>query len=232
MKRLSRRRLLEFAAITAAAPLVVRPTTLWAQSNEAQILVDRARIVVEQFLATPAKDDMHVYVQNAYGVMVLPDVLKGGLLIGAEYGTGVMLLRDLRTGTFGEPAFFTLAGGSFGLQIGGKSSDLLLTFMNDGAITKLLSSNFKIGTDVSATAGKLGAGIGAATTVHFGEDIYIFSREQGLYAGVSLDGSALKPKDDYDKIYYGQPVTATQILRDRSVSNAGSQQLRDALARF
>lgn len=227
---IERRHFLRLAA--GAAPLTLLPMTARAQSSDAQLLVDRARIVVEQFLADSGREDMHVYVQNAYGVMVLPDVLKGGIVIGAEYGNGVMMLRDLASGRFGDPAFFKLAGGSFGFQIGGKSSDLILTFMNNGAVQKLLSSSFKIGTDLSAAAGTVGAGKGAATTTHFGEDIYIFARDRGLYAGVSLDGSVISPNDGYTAAYYGQPLKAAQVLRDHAASNPGSQALRDALAKF
>jgi lipid-binding SYLF domain-containing protein len=171
-------------------------------------------------------------VQNAYGVLIFPDLLKAGFVLGAEYGNGVMLTRDIRSGTWGPPAFFTLVGGSLGLQIGGKISNVVFTVMNDGAIERILASQFKLGTDASVAAGPVGVGVGAAVTTQFGEDLYIFARGQGLFGGLSLDGTAILAKDEWNRIYYGQPVTPAAILRDRTATSSGAEQLRQALASF
>ncbi len=143
-----------------------------------------------------------------------------------------MLARDVRTGAWGEPAFFDLVGGSLGLQIGGKASDVIFTIMNDGAVGKILSSRFKLGTDASVAAGPVGAGVGAATTIQFGEDVYVFSKGKGLYGGLTLDGSVFLAKNEWNKAYYGSAVTPTQIIRDRAVSNPGAAGLQEALGRF
>jgi lipid-binding SYLF domain-containing protein len=222
----SRRRLLLAAALGAALAPAARA------EGEQQRLVDRARIVVEEFLADPNFQRMRVYVQNAYAVIVVPDLLKGGFFVGAEYGQGVLLARDIRSGAWSDPVFLDLYGGSIGLQFGGKASDVVITVMNQSALDKILSSNFKIGTDASVAAGPVGAGVGAATTVQFGEDLYVFSRGKGLYGGLSVEGTAILVKDDWNKAYYGQPVTAAAILKERSVTNTGSTALREALARF
>ncbi|BCX18518.1 MAG: hypothetical protein KatS3mg117_2200 [Geminicoccaceae bacterium] len=222
----SRRRLLLAAALGAALAPAARA------EGEQQRLVDRARIVVEEFLADPNFQRMRVYVQNAYAVIVVPDLLKGGFFVGAEYGQGVLLARDIRSGAWSDPVFLDLYGGSIGLQFGGKASDVVITVMNQSALDKILSSNFKIGTDASVAAGPVGAGVGAATTVQFGEDLYVFSRGKGLYGGLSVEGTAILVKDDWNKAYYGQPVTAAAILKERTVTNTGSTALREALARF
>ncbi|MCS6876805.1 MAG: lipid-binding SYLF domain-containing protein [Geminicoccaceae bacterium] len=200
--------------------------------SEQQRLVDRARIVVEEFLADPEFQRMRVYVQNAYAVIVVPDLLKAGFFLGAEYGKGVLLARDVRSGAWSDPIFVELYGGSIGLQFGGKASDVILTVMNRAALDKILTSNFKIGTDASVAAGPVGAGVGAATTLQFGEDLYVFSRGKGLYGGLSVEGTAIVVKGDWNNRYYGQSVTPAAVLDERRVTNTGSQALRDALARF
>ncbi len=225
MPALSRRLLLASAAI-------LLPASGARAEGEQQRLVDRARIVVDEFLADPNFQRMRVYVQNAFAVLIVPDLLKGGFVVGAEYGVGVLLARDVRSGAWSDPVFVDLYGGSIGLQLGGKASDVILTIMNAGALDKILSSRFKLGTDASVAAGPVGVGVGAATTVQFGEDLYIFSRSKGLYGGLSAEGSAVILKPDWIKAYYGQTVTAQAVLKERTVTNPGSAALRESLARF
>lgn len=216
----------------AAALAAALPAGSVRAEGEQQRLVDRARIVVEEFLADPNFQRMRVYVQNAFAVLIVPDLLKGGFVLGAEYGVGVLLARDIRSGAWSDPVFVDLYGGSIGLQLGGKTSDVIFTIMNASALQKLLTSNFKLGTDASVAAGPVGVGVGAATTVQFGEDIYVFSRSKGLYGGLSAEGSAVLLKPDWARAYYGQPVSAKAVLEERSVTNPGSAGLREALARF
>ena len=222
------RRMLVLSVATAAA----LPAEAWASAQQ-QRVVDKARIVAETFLDDPRFAKMRIYVQNAYGVLIFPDLLKGGFFIGAEHGTGVLLVRDVQSGSWSDPAFYELWSGSFGLQFGGQASDAVFTLMNQGAIQKLLTSRFKLGADASVAIGELGAGVGAATTVHFGEDVYAFARNKGLYGGLALDGTYVKPLDDWNASYYGQPFSAAQIVQQRAtMSSPGSEGLRGALARF
>jgi lipid-binding SYLF domain-containing protein len=219
--------------LSATACAVLAATAAPARADQEQLIVDRARIVVESFLADPKLAKMRVYVQNAYGVLVIPDLLKGGFFIGVEHGTGVLLGRDPQSGAWSEPAFFDLWGGSFGLQFGGQSSDAIFTLMNQGAIQKLLTSKFQLGADASVAVGELGAGVGAGTTVQFGEDVYAFARNMGLYGGLALDGTYAKPRNDLNAAYFGQLLTAEQIVRQRQApAMPGTQALREALTRF
>src|SRR5687767_1332766 len=167
---------------SAAAGLMALPAR--ARANEEQLVIDKARIVVESFLNDTTFAKMRVYVQNAYGVLIIPNLLKGGFFIGVEHGTGVLLGRDPQSGAWSEPAFFDLWGGSFGLQFGGQTSDAIFTLMNQGAIQKLLTARFQLGADASVAVGELGGGVGAGTTVQFGEDVYAFARNMGLYGGL------------------------------------------------
>lgn len=218
--------------LVAAAPLLTAPPAQ-AQTNDEQLVIDKARIVVESFLNDSDFARMRVYVQNAYGVLIIPDMLKGGFFIGVEHGTGVLLARDPQSGAWSEPAFFDIWGGSFGLQFGGQTSDAIFTLMNQGAIQKLLTARFQLGADASVAVGEVGAGIGAGTTVQFGEDVYAFARNMGIYGGLALDGTYAKPRDDLNRAYYGQPLSAQQIVARRTAPTmSGTQQLKDALAQF
>lgn len=231
MRRTTRRSFLHGAGIAAAA-MAGGATALHAQTNQPQLLVDQATSTVDAFLLDDNFQGMRVYVQNAFGVLIFPDLLKAGFVVGAEYGNGVMLTREIRSGAWGPPAFVMLVGGSLGLQIGGKISEVIFTVMNDGAVQRILSSRFKLGTDASIAAGPVGQGVGASVTTQFGEDIYTFIRGQGLFGGLSLDGSAILPKEEWNRTFYGQPVTPEAIIRERRVANSGAERLREALARF
>jgi lipid-binding SYLF domain-containing protein len=204
-----------------------------AAASDQQLVIDKARIVVETFLTDPDFAKMHVYVQNAYGALIIPDLLKGGFFVGVEHGTGVLLARDPQSGSWSQPAFFDLWGGSFGLQLGGQTSDAIFTLMNPGAIQKILSSRFQLGADASVAVGELGAGVGAGTTVQFGEDVYAFTRNMGLYGGLALDGTYVMPRDSWNQAFYGQPLTAEQIVQKNAAPEIlGTQALRESLARF
>lgn len=219
-------------SVAATAALAATPGFAQVSSDQ-QLVVDRARIVVESFLNDTDFAKMRVYVQNAYAVLVIPGLLKGGFFIGIEHGTGVLLARDPQSGVWGEPAFYDIWGGSFGLQFGGQTSDAIITIMNPGAVQKLLSSQFQLGAGASVAVGQLGAGVGAGTTVQFGEDVYAFARNQGLFGGLALDGSYVMPRNEWNQIYYGQPLTAEQIVSQRlAPANPGTQALRDALAKL
>lgn len=227
-----RRAFLTGSAALGAGLVLVPVRRVLAQGSDQQRLVDRARIVVEEFQADNRFASMRVYAQNAYAALIFPDLLKGGFFVGVEYGRGVMLARDIRSGAWSQPAFFDLISGSLGLQFGGQASDVIFTVMNDGAVKRILSAKFQLGTDASVAAGPVGVGVGAGTTVQFGEDIYVFARGKGLYGGLGVEGSYFRPKEDWNAAYYGRSVTPAQALYEQAVSNPGSAALREALARF
>jgi len=226
------RRALVATGMAAGLAAAAAPRQARAQAADAQLLVDRARIVVDEFREDQNFKQLPVYIQNAYGLLIFPDLLKAGFIIGAEYGVGVMLARAIRSGEWSDPAFVMLIGGSFGLQIGGKASDMILTVMNEGAVTKIVTSQFKLGTDASIAAGPFGAGVGASTTTQFGEDLYSFARGKGLFGGLALDGAGILPRGEWNKAYFGRPVTPMEILRERQVTNPAALPLKEALGRF
>jgi len=204
-----------------------------AQLSEQEQLVARSRLVLDAFLSDPQFKDVRVYVQNAYAVLIMPQVLKGGFLLGATYGTGVLLVRDPQSGTWGEPVFYSMGGGSVGLQAGLQASDMIFTIMNEGAVGKLLAHGVKFGADAGVAAGPLGVEVGAATTTHLGEDVYAWGMSRGLFGGFWLDGTLLIPNNEWNQAYYGRPIQPEEIVRERrAVASAEVTALHDALMRF
>jgi lipid-binding SYLF domain-containing protein len=204
-----------------------------AKADGQQRVVERARIALDSFLDDPNFEQMPVYVQNAYAILIVPEMLRAGFIFGAEHGIGVLLVRNPQTGAWGSPAFYAIYGGSVGLQFGGQSSDVVFTIMNEGAINKLLAHGIKLGADAAVAAGRLGAGVGAATTTHLGEDIYVFAKSKGLFGGFWLDGAYVAPKDDWNEAYYGRPVDAREIVRQPTiVASTEIDALHQSLMRF
>lgn len=204
-----------------------------ASAARSERLVEQSRLVLRDFLDDQQYQNMRVYVQNAYAIMVVPDLLKGGFIAGAEHGTAVMLIRHPSTGNWGQPAFYDIYGGSLGLQFGVRSSDVVLTIMNEGAVKKLVGSGMKLGADASVAAGRVGATVGAATTTSFGEDLYVFAKNQGLFGGFAVDGSYMSAKSDWNAAYYGRPVEPWEVLSNFNVvSGTEVASLHEALTSF
>ncbi|MGI9450838.1 MAG: lipid-binding SYLF domain-containing protein [Geminicoccaceae bacterium] len=188
-----------------------------ASAARSERLLEESRLMLDDFLDDSQYQEMRVYVQNAYAIMIMPDLLKAGFIAGAEHGTAVMLVRNPSTGGWGQPAFYDVYGGSLGLQFGIQSADVVLTIMNKGAVRRLVGSGLKLGADASVAAGRIGATVGAATTTHFGEDLYVFAKSQGLFGGFSIEGSYMAAKNDWNRAYYGRPVKPWEVLSDFNV---------------
>jgi lipid-binding SYLF domain-containing protein len=204
-----------------------------ATASRSERLLEQSRLVLRDFLEDEQYQRMRVYVQNAYAIMIVPDLLKGGFLAGAERGTAVMMIRDPQSGLWGQPAFYDVYGGSLGLQFGIQSSDVVFTVMNQNAVKKIVGSGFTMGADASVAAGRVGARIGAATTTSFGEDLYIFAKNQGLFGGFAVDGSYVSPKDNWNAAYYGRPVNPWDVLSDFNIiSGTEVASLHDTLTQF
>jgi lipid-binding SYLF domain-containing protein len=220
-------------AIVGCALFALTGAPAEAKTDGQQRVVERARLALDSFLDDPQFEYMRVYVQNAYAVLIVPEVLKAGFFLGAEYGVGVLLVRDPQSGNWGQPAFYSLYGGSFGVQFGGSMSDMVFTIMNEGAVDKLLAHKVKFGGDMEIAVGRVGAGVGAGTTTQFGEDVYAFSKSKGLYGGLTLDGTVVAPKHDWNEAYYGRPVDPMKIVHEPETGrNTEVAALHDSLTRF
>ena len=157
--------------------------------------------------------------QKAECVIVLPSVLKLAFGIGGSYGRGVMVCRggDEFTGPWGAPSMIALEGGSFGLQLGGQATDFVLLVMNRRGAQGILSSKVKLGADASAAAGPKGRDAAAETDVTMRAEILTYSRSRGLFAGVSLEGSTLRPDNEANKKLYKKELHARDIVLHQAV---------------
>ncbi|MGB7727149.1 MAG: lipid-binding SYLF domain-containing protein [Candidatus Acidiferrum sp.] len=175
--------------------------------------VENAGKVMTEILNVP--DDIPQDVLNkAYCVVVLPSVLKAAFIVGASYGRGVMTCRGGANfeGPWGAPTMMALEGGSFGLQIGGEATDFVLLLMSDRSAKGILTSKVKLGGDASAAAGPVGRTASAATDATMRAEILSYSRARGAFAGVSLEGSTLRPDNDANKKLYGKEVNADAVV--------------------
>ncbi len=203
----------------------------FAKAAEQQT-VDDATLVVEHLasgtgVAANARDLLH----RARGVMIIPSLVKGGFIFGAQGGTGVLLSRDPRTGIWSYPAFYAMGAGSFGLQIGLEVSKIMLIIMNDKALNAMMAAEFKLGAEAGIAVATLGGGAEASTTAAGGADIYALAESAGLFGGVAIQGGIIKPLVDDDHRYYGANVTAQQIVLARTAKNPGADKLRGTLRR-
>lgn len=225
MRRLT---VLLFAA-SALSVLYTAPGKAVATDRaDAQALVTKANITYSSFMSDKNFTEMRRLSRSAKGIFIAPQVLKGAFVVGASGGTGVFLVRG-EGGKWTYPAFYTIGSVSFGLQIGGQASEVILLAMTERGVTTLLQSSVKLGADVGIAAGPYGAGAQAATA-NISADILAFSRSKGLYGGVSLDGAIVDVRDSLNKGYYGKSVTPTDILVKQSASNAHADKLRASVA--
>lgn len=166
-------------------------------------------------------------INKADCVIVLPSVLKAAFIVGASYGRGVMTCRggDNFRGPWGPPSMMALEGGSFGFQIGGQATDFVLLIMNERGASAILSSKVKLGGDASAAAGPVGRTASAATDVTLRAEVLTYSRSRGLFAGVSLEGSTLRPDNDANERLYGKKIEAKEIVLHRAVPIPASAKL-------
>ncbi|EPY01411.1 lipid-binding SYLF domain-containing protein [Magnetospirillum fulvum] len=221
------RGVIALALIAWLIPAAVKAQTVTDQS----VMVNRAVTTVERLRADPSMaESMNDLLPKARGVLVVPDLVKGGFFFGAQYGTGLLLVRD-RSGGWSDPAFFSIAAGSFGLQIGLQDAEAIYVIMTDGGLNAVLDNRFKTGASAGVAVTVVGAGAEAATTTHVGADIYAFSRAVGLYGGLTLDGAGILPRHSWNAAYYGGNPTIQDILYNRAVNNPQADRLRNILAR-
>jgi lipid-binding SYLF domain-containing protein len=187
-------------------------TMLWADTNKQQAddRLDNAANVLKQIMAAPDKGIPQQVLEGAKCIAVIPHMIKGGFVFGAEGGKGVATCRNAHG--WSAPAFFTVAGGSWGLQIGVEGIDVVMVFMNNKGMEHLINSNFKIGADASAAAGPIGRSAAAGTDWKLNSEILTYSRAKGVFAGLTLSGAVVKADDDSMTALYGPGVTERAVL--------------------
>ena len=181
-----------------------------AQTEEAERVATANRVVAEIMGASDSAIPASVF-DNADAVAIFPSTYKAGFVFGGHRGRGVISVRDEGTQTWSPPAFLTLTGGSFGLQIGGQSVDLVLVIMNRTGLEKLLENEFKIGGDASAVVGPVGRDVEASTDILLRAEILSYSRPRGLFAGVPLQRSTIRADRDANERFYGEKLDSKQV---------------------
>jgi lipid-binding SYLF domain-containing protein len=218
--------LLAAAALVAAlATSAVAPQAFAATGEQAT--VDHAVGTLQDLRGDKEFGNARQLLQTARAVLIAPRIFKAGFFVGGEGGTAVLMVRGAHG--WSDPAFYTIASASFGLQIGAQESEMIMFVMSDRALNALMQDKFKIGANAGIAVATLGSTVEGATTAHAGADIVVWASASGAYAGLSLDGTLVQPQTDGDANYYGRPVTSREIVLTRSVKNAAARNLVRAL---
>jgi lipid-binding SYLF domain-containing protein len=178
--------------------------------------VQAATEVLTELMAIPEKGITPILLQNAYGVAVIPAVVKASLVVGGRYGWGVLAVRE-KEGRWSNPSFVSLTGGSVGYQIGAQSTDVILVFKSSKSIDGIVKGKFTLGADAAVAAGAVGRQAEAATDLQLKAEIYSYSRSRGLFAGVALEGAALQIDNKSNAAFYGKiGITPADIFTNKA----------------
>jgi lipid-binding SYLF domain-containing protein len=213
-------------ALATAAPHAARA----ANAQDQQELVDRATLAVGEVLSDREGEEARELFPRARAVMICPRVFRAGFVFGGEGGGCVLTARGAQ-GSWSSPAFYRMAGGSFGLQVGIQDAEIMMMILTDNGLRAVMDSQFRIGANASVAFVTIGGGVEGATSLALNADIVAYARTRGLFAGVSLQGSAMDSDSAGDEVYYGQPVGPIDIVRAMRVNNPGADPLRAALMR-
>src|SRR3954469_7222716 len=211
-----------FRYLTLATCVALAVTGLGAADKE-QARLENCGTVMQEVLAVPDNIPQEL-LDKAECVIVIPSMTKVAIGVGGSYGRGAMVCRTGKAfdGEWGAPAMYSLEGGSFGLQLGGESTDVVLLVMNNRGVEALLSSKVKLGGNASATAGPKGRNLEASTDASMRAEILSYSRSRGLFAGVSLEGTSLRSDDDANAQVYGRKLTARSIVTGKQIVTPAS----------
>jgi SH3 domain-containing YSC84-like protein 1 len=206
------------------------------RSQEAETSPDKrlqnATLSFSEVMHEPDKGIPRDLFDKSRCIVIIPGVKKAAFIVGGKYGRGFVSCRRKGTGRFGTPAAVRIEGGSYGLQIGGSSTDVFMLIMNEGGMRKLLSDKFTIGGEAEATAGPVGRDTSANTDVLLHAEILSWSRSRGLFAGLSLEGSTLRPDESEDTKLYGEKISNEQILQGDLKTPRGARPFVAELNRY
>ncbi len=227
--KLDRRTVLSGTAAAIAAPfLASQPARADAKR---QSLVDSCLATAQKILGGPDFPDAAKQMTTARGVLIMPELVQGGFIFGAAGGRGVLMGRN-SPNNWSYPAFYGMGSGSIGLQVGGKVSEMVFIIRTEKGLQAILDHKFKFGAEAGVTLVAVGAGLEGASTAAGGADIVAFANSQGLFAGVSLEGSYIDADNDWNALYYGSGATAKTILSEQRFTNPGAEPIRQYLAKW
>lgn len=207
-------------AIAVTLPALVFATTARAQSDQ-RSLVTAATLTFANFKSDPDMSWLQRNLGRAKAVMIAPEITKAGLILGGSGGRAVVVARDPKSGKWIGPAFYTVATASVGFQAGISVSEMVTLVMTEKGLNRLLADSFKMGGDAAVAAGPVGAGAQTDLVA----DMVSFSRAKGVYGGLNLDGTIVSTSDKWNRLYYGKPVTASDILVRASVRSKQANEL-------
>ena len=204
--------MMKLAGYALAFALSIGSGTSFAENDRAKLdkRLSNASAVLNEVMATPDKGIPQTILAGASCVVVIPSFKKGAFVVGGQYGQGVATCRTPRG--WSAPVFVQLAGGSFGFQIGGQSTDLVLVAMNQNGLQHMLANKFKIGGDAAASAGPVGRNAQAGTDWKLNAEFLTYSRAKGLCAGIDLDGTILSQNEDDTRTIYGANIPFSSVL--------------------
>jgi lipid-binding SYLF domain-containing protein len=215
--------------IILCAALLSLASTVWARSDREATddRLDHAGHVLSEIMAAPDKGIPEEVLEHARCVAVVPHLLKGGFVFGAENGRGVATCRTANG--WSAPAFFAITGGSWGLQIGVEGVDLVMIIQNERGMQQLISSGFQIGGDASAAAGPVGRHASADTDWKLNTEILTYSRARGAFAGITLTGASIRRDDDSMRAIYGRHASTRSVLRGNVAVPASANEFLDSI---
>ncbi len=218
---------------TLIAVLLAASTLAAVQTPpEAARRVEAADRVFKEIMSAPDKGIPKDLLRDAHCIVIVPGMKHGGFIVGARYGKGVALCRDRRGSGWTGPSTVRVEGGSFGLQIGGGETDLVMLVMNEEGARKLMRSKFTLGADATAAGGPVGRSAAAGTDAFMHAKILSYSRSRGIFAGAVLDGATLRPDNDDNRSLYGRAVSHRDILLGRVAPPPVARNLISTLRRF
>jgi SH3 domain-containing YSC84-like protein 1 len=188
--------------------------------------------VLTEIMGAPDKGIPQELLEKSQCIVIVPGMKKGAFIVGAQYGRGFIMCRNLSGSGWSAPAAVKVEGGSFGFQIGGSETDAIMLVMNKRGAEKLLSSKFTLGADASVAAGPVGRTSSADTDLKLQAEILTYSRARGVFAGIALNGATLRPDQEANAELYGGRLTNRQILRGKGNTTVGGTELAADLTRY
>lgn len=224
---LMQRRLYWLAGVVAVALATALPAPgISAAANESEQLVEKAKLTIEAFATDESiKDDVRGWSKEAKGLFIVPQLLRGAFIFGGAGGSGVLVVRDEKTGTWSQPAFYNIGAVTFGLQAGGDTSELIFVVRTQKGLEQFYRSDFKLGADTGVSIGPVGS---SGSVAGITGDIVSYGRTKGAFAGMALDGVVIAVSNESNESYYGKPVRPVDILVKNAVSNPKSADLHAA----
>jgi lipid-binding SYLF domain-containing protein len=221
------RQLIRASAVALAAVGVSLIAAPAQAQNEQQQLVDKAQATLNNFLRDPEMSWLQKNIGKARGVLIAPEVVKAGFIVGGSGGRAVLIAHDMGSNKWRGPVFYTLATASVGFQAGVAASENITLVMTEKGLNSLLATSVKLGGDASVAAGPVGAGAASDVTT----DFVAFARSKGVYGGLNLDGTVITANGDWNKAYYGKAVLAPDVLVRGTVQNPKANNLINTVAK-